>query len=216
MKKIVLAVMLSLPGVACAMDLGPGVSSLNSSTVTLQGNTFNGASQLLKLDSNSWAGIGTTSPATNLDVQASSSAHRIAVSIQNTHAAGASSFQVKGATGNVTMYLFNTNSSWATGGIPALVTGMTSMLNNEILVAVNEGSGASIYLARNGKVSISDGANTSPAYTMDVSGVVKSSDSIISSGVAQSGQAVCFTTTGQLGHCTSVVGAGGGCTCVSN
>jgi hypothetical protein len=31
-----------------------------------------------------------------------------------------------------------------------------------------------------------------------------------------SGQVVCYTNGGELGHCTSVVGATGGCTCVRN
>lgn len=33
--------------------------------------------------------------------------------------------------------------------------------------------------------------------------------------VPPSGQALCFDTNGNLGHCTSVVGVGGGCTCVA-
>jgi hypothetical protein len=56
-----------------------------------------------------------------------------------------------------------------------------------------------------GNVSI---GSATPVAALDVVGTVR-----ISSGASQ--QAVCFTSANELGKCTSVVGAGGACTCVA-
>jgi hypothetical protein len=52
--------------------------------------------------------------------------------------------------------------------------------------------------------------------TFDASGNLTVPTSVTVTGEsANSGQAACFSTGGTIGHCTSVVGAGGACTCVA-
>jgi len=46
--------------------------------------------------------------------------------------------------------------------------------------------------------------------------VINSPTAYFSNAAAYSGQAMCYATGGQIGHCTSVVGVGGACTCVAN
>jgi hypothetical protein len=38
----------------------------------------------------------------------------------------------------------------------------------------------------------------------------------IGNGSSYSGKVVCYTTGGELGHCTTAVSSSGGCTCVAN
>ena len=56
---------------------------------------------------------------------------------------------------------------------------------------------------------------TVPVFKLETTGVVKSSNSIISSGTARSGKAVCYLSTGQLGYCTDTP-TNGACTCAAN
>ncbi len=58
---------------------------------------------------------------------------------------------------------------------------------------------------------------TTPSSPLSVQGATMLNGAITqTSASAQAGQAMCYATGGTFGHCTSIVGAGGACTCVAN
>jgi hypothetical protein len=73
-------------------------------------------------------------------------------------------------------------------------------------------NGINVIFDGNGNVVLDASAGDGTSYIP-----ILNSDSITSNtGISYSGKVVCYTTTGELGHCTSVVGVTGGCTCVTN
>jgi hypothetical protein len=121
---------------------------------------------------------------------------------------------ISGATTNLNL---SCGTNWAIGQVVGLLvvgTNLTMFQNGTVVCTATDAAIASGYpgmFGRNGGSGpltvtnfVAGNASYSTPYTLSLA-----NESV------NAGQAACFTTGGAIGHCTSVVSAGGACTCVS-
>lgn len=170
------------------------------------------ASEAMRL-TNSNVGIGTTVPSAKLDVYSSS--YPVAEFVRTTATTntfvGVTKVQARSsgtsASGFGAGIDFKINDSAGTeGALGTIAIQRTSAINTGDITFLPATAGTpaeKMRLTSGGNLGI---GSTNPSATLDVTGAIRSSN-----GTA--GQASCWKADKTLGQCTTVVGAGGGCTC---